>query len=277
MTQAVTQHLSTKDRHPILDDAGAWSTEITPPAVDIRAYQERIDAIVGLNRDGKSIIRVEWAPRVRHRVFGQELPRYWHTRVKDGEGVLYRCPPRFVFEQRLEREQFVDAWEKTRFGITDPETGKPIDKGDPPEDYYTFAYLVAEHDPTYDESGWPSCCERLYQESRGRCWGYYREPSEEDLQFISQAKRMRDSEKYINPYQQLTTEQLYEIEVAANKAVERAEMERHEEMAERLADFTKRNAWRLSETDPGVLKHGRMHDLSINFNRQEESGLWVPE
>lgn len=314
----MTDHLSTNlTAHAVLDDPDHWVEAEARPFFDVSAYQARINAVVGTNAEGADIIRLRWAPEVETPFFGQPQRRYWLRRQKNGDdGWLYTSPPRWVFEQRQERAQYYGAWERTRFSIADPEaapptcedcafsapiekflqaegryfcpscggqgitTAKALDKGEPPDEYFTFAHLCAEHDPADPESGFPACCERLWRESRGRCWGYYRLPNDGDIELLRQAVRQRDAEKFVSPYRPLTEEQLLDIERVAAEQVEREEIEIQELEREITEEHVRLHGWRLTETDPGVLKHGRMHDLGRKAEpafRQHESGLYLPE
>lgn len=275
--QKLTELLSTRDKHPFLDDPEKWDADLFSPAFDMESYQERIDRIVGKNLEGKSIIKLAWAPKITTRVYGEEIPRYWYKRRRDGEGWVYYTVKRYVFEQRQERAQYYDAWEATRYSLKDPVTQETVDKGPPPDEFYTFAHFAVDHDPV-DNSGWPSCCERRYRMDRGRCYGYFRFPSDDDLELLRHAVRMREQERKLDPYRPMTSDELFEIEVAANKAIERDQEEQMKDDLDRLEKFTKKHAWRLGETDPGVLHHGREHFLGKAAGLVEtESGLWVPE
>ena len=274
-------HLSTKHQHKVLDNPKRWGAEIRPPYFDVKSYQERIDAIVGKSRDGRPVIRLVWAPTVETTAYGETMRRYWVTRIKLGTQWRYISPPRWILEQRIEREQYVPSWLATRFSTQVAEGEEPIDKGEPPEEFYSFAYLCAEHDPIPLGKDWPGCCDRLYEESRRRCWGYYREPNDYDLQLISQAVRARDAMPYYNPYAPLTRDQLAQIEAAASMQIERQQEELEEYKREMNKDFMKLHGWRLTENDPTVLKHGRIHDLGKTWEkagfRTTESGLVVPD
>jgi hypothetical protein len=310
-----TSHLSTRDRHPVLDEPSQWTAAEARPFFDADSYQRRIDDLLGRTRDGKSIIALRWAPEVWNPAM-PDVKRYWTTRERNGDTGewLYTSPPRWVFEKRLEPEQYLDAWNRTRYSTTEPEEGDPVcgrcgeaceplsvegrvvcprcfardsfhigrsvDKGPPPEEYYTFAYLIAEHDPEEEGAEWPPCCERLYRETKARCWGYYRQPGDFDLELIAQAKRRMDDEEYVDPYAPLSLPQLLELERAAGEQVERVEAEAEVEAVAVQEDFNRQHAWRLSETDAGVLQRGsRLHFLGENAPgfKQTESGIYVPE
>lgn len=251
-----------------LNNPKLWHQNLKP-WFDVASFQKRINERVGLNKDGKPIIRLAWGQDVVQRAFGEETPRYWTRRKKAGEGYQYWRVPRWFLEKRLEPEQYVDAWERTRWALTDAD-GTPVDKGPAPEEYYTFAYLCAEHESVDPVSGWANCCTRAYYTDRSRCWGRYRPPSDDDLQLISQAVRQMEADKYIDPYRPLTAAELQETELAANMQVERANAEFEEYEAQMIRDFNKLHGHRIFE-GPNTF-----HDLGANFTRSE-SGLIVPE
>lgn len=218
-----------------LNAPGQWH-RFMQPWFDIKAYQDRIDSLVPLSKDGHSVIRLVWGQSVWSEEYGESMPRYWTRRKRVGATKQYWTVPRWVLERRMEPEQYMPSWEASRHAIHD-EAGNPVDKGDPPPDgYYVFAYLVADHEAA-DASGWPACCNRAFITDRSRCWGRYRHPGDFELQLISQAMRQMEADKYRDPYRPLTPAELEEIQVMAGMQVERqAEVDR--QMAvEQAADF----------------------------------------
>jgi hypothetical protein len=208
-------------------------------------YQERINERVGLNKDGRPILRLVWGQDAMQRAFNEETPRYWTRRAKFGESYSYWRVPRFMLEKRMEPEQYAPAWEASRWAIKD-EYGVPVDKGPPPPEYYTFAYLCATHERE-GEDGWAACCTRAFYTNRTRCWGEYRAPTESDLDLVSRAMREMEADKFRDPYRPLTPAELAETELAANMQVERAaeQMEAYE--ADMLRDFNRLHGHRLFE------------------------------
>lgn len=246
-------HLRTKTPSA-LNNPKLWHQPLKP-YFDVASYQQRIDGRVGLNKDGHSIIRLSWGQDIWQRAFNEETPRYWTRRMKVGGGYQYWRVPRWILEKRLEPEQYVDAWEASRWSMTDA-SGAPIDKGPPPPEYYTFAYLCAEHEGD-GEDGYAACCTRAYYTNRTRCWGEYRVPSEDDFQLISRAVQVMEADKFRDPYRPLTSAELTETELAANMAVERAneEFERYE--AAMVRDFNKLHGHRVFEGP------NSFHDLGV--------------
>lgn len=259
-----------------LNNPSRWHQQLKP-WFDVVGYQRRIDQIVGVNRDGKSIIRLVWGQEVWQRVFNEETPRYWTRRLKVPGGHKYWTVPRWMLEKRMEPEQYAEAWEASRWSITDPDTGKPVDKGPAPPEFYSFAYLCAEHESVDQTTGWAHCCTRAYYTDRSRCWGRYRPPSDDDLQLIAQAVRQMEADKYRDPYRPLTTAELAEIELTANMQVERAQEEFEAYEAELMREAIKLHGWRIFEHSPKALHHGKVFDFGKSFQQSTETGLYTPE
>lgn len=263
--------------HPVLDFEERWTTDMRPPAFDREGFQKRVDRITGLNRDGKSIVKLVWLPEEWTFLAGERVKRYWVRRHRDGEGWLYVSPPRWALERRIEREAYWDAHQASRF--QQGPDGELIDLGPPPEDYYIFdpeSSLVATHEGFRDAvSGDPRCCEERYRRDRRRCWGHYREPDERDLQRIARAVRERDEGKFFDPYAPVSREQLALIEMAANVQAERVERAAEERLREVSREFNRLHGWRLLNTDAG--KKSQFFTARTPGFRQSEGGLFVPE
>lgn len=249
--------------HP-LNDKDRWGEEITPPYFDLAAYQKRVDQRVGLNREGKSILKVVWAPQAIG-LFG--IPRYWVSRVRDGEGWKYTSAPRYVFETRVEKSQYAPSWEAMKFAMS-AEDG--FVATEPPEDFYMFRWLCAEHEAVDPKRGRPRCCQRAWEPDRLRCWGTFRNPNDYDLECVAKALQVREREKFINPYEPLSVADLLLIE--ANSVKQMAEVAQQQQ-ADRIdvgRDFDKHRKWRLSNTMPTT--HNRFHDISSSVSKGLETG-----
>lgn len=232
-----------------------------------KKFQRKIDERVGLNRDGKPILRLVHAPSVTTWALGEVIPRYWTKRRKESGEWKYEQPDRWVIEKRLEKESYWDAHQAARFQ-TIPATGEVIDIGPPPEDFYVFEYLIAEHDG-FQIEGEPQCCKKAWEGGtvlklnhrlelveervggRRRCWGKYRDPNDSDLAKIEQAVKVMNESPYFNPYLPITQEQLIAIEAQANLDAERMADEANKRMKENSDDFIKLHGWRLTNTDAG--------------------------
>lgn len=249
-----------RTKHPsALDNPARWNLYLRP-WFDVQSYQDRIDAKVGLNKNGESIIRLVWGQDVEQRLFEEFTPRYWTKRKRQGVEYTYWRVPRWIFEKRIEPEQYAPNWNATRFSLLD-ESGVPLNKGDAPVEYFTFAYTAAVHENFGMDQGQPACCARHYYTDRSRCWGEYRNPNDFDLQLVSQAVREMEAQKHIDPYAPLSASQLAEAEVAANMQAEEAARQFEEYEQAMIRDYVNSYGWMLTETDPGVLAHGRYHDL----------------
>ncbi len=240
-------------------------------------FQKAIDERVGLNRDGKSIIRLSHAPEVMTWALGEVVPRYWTKRWQEKGVWKYDQPDRFILERRLEKEAYWDAHNATRFQVIDA-TGETVDLGPPPEDFYVFDSLIAEHSDFKLASGRPQCCEKAWEGEikyvlnwrqelvaqpvggRRRCWGEYRDPDDSDLARIAEAVRVMNESPYYDPYAPMTPEQLAAIEVEAVMDAQRMADEANQRMREISRDFNRLHGWRLSNTDAG--KRSKFHFLN---------------
>lgn len=275
-----------------LNDSAHWNEDINPPFFDAQSYQERIDDRVGKNADGKSIIRLIWGPKSIG-LYG--VPRYWIRRQKNGEEWRYTTVKRWYLEKRLERSQYYDSWNASRYGTTEPAEGaetcescgaidKPmqfgeqrrcavcgsselvkgqqVDKGEAPVEFFVFAWMCAEHEGWDQDAGWEACCERADKDGHKRCFGKFRSPNDYDLECISAAVRRRDDEPWIDPYAPLSPQDLTAIEMSSGLQTERmaaAIMERRKEVI--------RNENRLSD------RGGTYHDT---FTKNSGSLIYTP-
>jgi hypothetical protein len=280
------------ERHSFLDERRHWSQDPVAPFFDAADFQARINRRVGLSRDGKPILRLVWAPAVETHSLGERVRRYWVTRERQPDGSFsYVSPPRWVIEKRLEREAYWAAHEATRWQ-TDA-LGNLVDMGPPPEDYYVFEYLIAEHDGFTDESGEPQCCAEAWKgetkykfnarlelvsyqaHARSRCWGRYREPNHHDLKLIERAVREMNADRYYSPYAPMSAEQLAVVEANANLDAYKTIQEADTLEQQISDDFAHSYGWRLLERDAGRLSSGRYHFLGNNW-KAGKSGLTVP-
>lgn len=241
-----------------LDNSARWNQRLRP-WFDVEGFQERINTRVGVNRDGRPIIRLVWGQDALTTAYNETTPRYWTRRQrKYPDGFTWWTVPRWIFERRLEPEQYVTAWNAKRYSLKDPTQsglvlrceecgssaepkiiggklycsncagtqlsgGAVIDKGPPPAEYYVFMMEAARHEAVDPSTGWAACCTRQFYTDRMRCWGQYRHPNDFDLEVLSQSARMMEAAKNIDPYAPLTLAQMEEAELAANMQVERAD------------------------------------------------------
>lgn len=267
--------------HP-LNDPSKWDADLRPPYFDAESFQKRINDRVGLNAEGKPIIRLIWGPQS---IGLWDVPRYHLSRVPNGEGWLYTTIKRWYLEKHLERSQYYDSWNKSRYGITEPAEGAEkcekcgsidnpvevygmrrcgscgstelvkgvvVDKGEPPEDFYIFAWMCASHEDFDQDAGWEACCERAYRDGHKRCFGTFRSPNDYDLECISAAVRRRDDEPYVDPYAPLSAHDLAAIEMSSGLQTEKMAQAIQQRRSEVL-----RNEKILSDTNTVAFDYGR--------------------
>jgi len=217
--------------HPTYDYYKYWPTAYErPQAVNVEAYQKKIDDIMGTTLDGKPIVRLIWSWDSREWIAGEWRAKYRHMTVTVPGGIVDICPPRWILEERNEPGQYWDAWEAGRY-FTVPETGETIDlRGAPPrEGWYSYLDLVADH------AEGRTCCDHLFKEEQRRCWGFYREPSQEDLDMLARAKQLRDADKYVDPNKPLSPEVLAELGRNAFTRNEKLKIARRHGLEDQLA------------------------------------------
>lgn len=272
------------------------------PWFDVEAFQERINDRVGLHND-RPIVRLVWGQDITQRTFGEETPRYWTRRLRRGSEFIWYTVPRWILESRLEPEQYTDAWNATRYSLTDPTEGgghrcndcgsstEPqllggkvyctdcagtnvsggvvIDKGPPPPELYQYMTDCSEHEGITDPiSGWPACCTRRYYTDKGRCWGSYRSPGDLELKVVSEMAAVLNSSKSNDPRRPLTKTELAEAELAANMQVERAQLQFEEYERQLQAEVLR------SYPYPGFeLGAGHFSDLGPSIRLGEERGI----
>jgi hypothetical protein len=258
------------------------------PEFNVEAYQRRIDEIIPPNREGKSVIRLAWAPAVEETVFGKRLPRYWFTRTGSEDNWTYEQPQRWVLERRIERSAYYEAHQAGRYFTNDH--GETVDFGEPPEEYYVTFYKIAVHDtfkvPVKGEP-WarePMCCSKKYEEDGQVCWGLdgeagYRVPDERDLQMVAAAVRKMESEPFYDPYQPMSQEQLLAVTLQATHDTERVAEEKATATREAKAEWDHvthnvRTVARSFSTDMAAARK-RYRDLTGGFTRQ--GNVYVPD
>jgi hypothetical protein len=273
MSEAANSHLSGSEKDSPYNDPRCWMDTRSAPLVNLKKWQRRVDSIVGTTHSGTPRIRIVWAWDSWAELYGRRWQRYSFFTFQ-GEDISV---PRFAVEQRIEPEQFYDAWESTRWQYT---SGEPVDCGPAPREWWDTLWVIADHEgfPKENPKAW--CCKRAAKMNRP-CWGFYRHPSEWDVNEVARihALKCRDDEKNINsPFKPLSTELMTSLKKAAfEKEAVRKETERTEYKS-RLADRLETLSFKLS-SDAGVRKHGRYHrvpEMPAGFKRSD-SGLIVPD
>lgn len=309
-----TEHLSTGDRWAGYNDPRRWADpEIRKrPNFNVHKHQKRINRILGTS-DGKPIVRLSWAWDVTRFEMGEmrQAYRFYTVTLPNGD-TCDLSPPRWMYEERIEPGQYMPTWESARYvpvldgeklvGWDDvwweyDEKGnvrhfdeprklprfEPIYKKvdslgpPPPNGFYSYLFTIADHDPDH------SCCKRAWKNWRSgkrktmRCWGYYREPSQKDLDRLAEAKAYRDAEPYKqSPHEPLSTQTLREIAI-----IERSWNEEQKAKASEMSSDIWGNQlaiWghRLETNDPAVLHHGKFKFMPEKRFGETDSGLLVP-
>lgn len=106
-------------------DAGIFRA----PAFDVKAYQKKIDRVVGLSPSGHSIVKLIWAWDARKWEntewddFGNATAGEWRQKYRalsidiGNDDYVDIAPPRFLLEERFEPEQIAHSWELTRYRL----------------------------------------------------------------------------------------------------------------------------------------------------------------
>lgn len=268
------EHLK-REAHHLYDNPVKWGTPgiWEAPTFDLTAYQERIDAVAGKTPEGRSIVRCVWAwdSRTFHNVkwdqFGRALKGEWRQRYRfvtvslgDGTDVDISVP-RFILEELVPAPLLAASWEKARYYTErlevdnpDDERTRRVDKlGElPTYGYYKYLRTICEHEE--DES----CCEKAWQESRRRCWGYYRLPQDKDINRLQRAVSLRDRD----PLRRAPDEPLDVSEIEALDrlayATQREEKQKNVvTLGEGLADWGQAHLWKVFTDSYKRQKWGR--------------------
>jgi hypothetical protein len=284
---APADHLSTKDRHHLYDNPLRWCSPgiWEPPTFNARKFQKKLNRICGTS-DGKPIVRLVWAWQSReffHTEFdslgkptkGEHRAKYRFITVTlpNGDEVDISVP-RWILEQRFEPGQYWESWQRTRY-IYDPLIGRHVDKrGEPPADgWYGYLRTIAEHDPDN------ACCDRAWRDHRRRCWGYYREPGEKDLDILRRAIALRDADPYKHsPHEPLPEYALDELQRLAYAEAQEVKEENAQINHDGWASWLAQHGWRAFEDNPKTLAWGKYKFAypSKQFKRRP-SGIIVPE
>jgi len=266
MNQAV-EHLADEDRkfQDINNPLKWWST-INPPLFNRTKFQKKIDKIVGLSR-GKSIIMLRWSWESSYEMFGKLKQRYSFLTLEiKGQEVQFSVP-RWVIEQRIEPEQFKPSWDATRY-VVDPATvvydtstatydldgnltspgdliyaGDKLDKGECPNEWHQNLWIIADHDGM--------CCEKAEKMGRS-CWGYYRSPSQWDLNEIKRIHhaKLNDATYNQSPFEPLTEETLAESAKSEFEFRQRVDAEKKKELDLRIDDHFNSHLYNLRYEGP---------------------------
>ncbi len=305
-----TDHLSTGDRWAAYNDPRRWADPETRrrPNFDVARHQKKIDRLIGTS-NGRPIVRLVWAWDVTRFECGEirQAYRFYTARLPTGD-YCDLSPPRWIYEERFEPGQYMPTWEDVRYirrqidvryigkrKVTHDAEGRRLPEpfyedqyepvyevidslGPPPRDgFYAYLFTIADHDPDQ------SCCRRAWKAWKSgkrktlRCWGYYREPGQADLDRLARAKALRDAEPFKqSPFEPLSAQTLSDIAI-----IERSWNEEQKRKAPQMASAIwgdHMNVWghRLDTIDPAVLHHGKYKFMPTKRFGETESGLIVP-
>ena len=280
MTENYRDSLNDPSRWNPLNDPKRWAdlSMIKPPATfNAKRFQKLIDRTMGVNAQGKSIVRLVWAWDQQQFEAGEmrQKYRFYSWQGPDGK-IIDISPPRWILEERNEPGQYMPTWQSARWVRVPDEFGlsgyKVIDAlGDPPVDgWYTPLYTIAEHDENN------RCCDKLKVQGR-KCWGYYREPSWTDIQVLRDARAKRDRTAYKqspnDPLSEETVMEAFREGAAWNEAESIPKQKRLYDM---WVDHIETWGWQIGETNHKRLTHGRHHVMPTKRFGETASGLLVP-
>jgi hypothetical protein len=115
--------------HDTYDSKERWASAgiYKQPEFDVKAYQKKIDAIVGVSPSGQSIVRLVWAWNARKwentewDSFGVATKGEWRQKYRaltveiGGDDYVDISPPRWILEERYEPESIAQSWELSRY------------------------------------------------------------------------------------------------------------------------------------------------------------------
>jgi hypothetical protein len=236
--------------HPLFDiEAAIIANHNQPSPVDLKAWQGRIDAIVGKTATGQSRLRIVWGQAAEMISCGRVAKKYLFYRHQEGGQFHDIGIPRFYIEElhpnsELQQKQ---AWDRARYYF-DEYTRELIDVLGPiPEEgFYSSLFQIAHHDDL--------CCKGKETVKGEPCLGAYREPNESDLTRIRRMQYRRDhaSNAENNPSEELIRKR------AADMSTKRDEMWR-KNIREAIEDYTKTRGHSWTTCDPAALQHGKYH------------------
>lgn len=220
-----------------------------PCPVELKPWQNRLDAIAGKTINGKSRLIIEWGQSATMFSCGKIRAKYPFYRYEEGGEIHDIGIPRFwISELHGEAElKAADRWERSRY-YWDEATGERIDVlGPVPEDgFYTAVFMIASHDE------W--CCGGKGVVKGEPCLGSYRPPCDSDLQRVRRMKYRRDkaSNDENNPSES-------SLERQANHMSEKREDAWREKTRAAIEDYTKTRSHSWFTLDPGPFSWGKYH------------------
>jgi hypothetical protein len=99
---------------------------------------------------------------------------------------LYIYPPRWLILERHHPVQYEASWESDAWASDERMTGgkKRIRNLKVPNAFYVHLKTIAEHDEVTTRGERPRCCRYAMENAKRICYGRYRPPSDEDLEYV---------------------------------------------------------------------------------------------
>lgn len=187
-------------KHAIKDRPSQWSSHFEPaPQFDQEAYQNKLNRIAGFTQQGEPVLRLVWGGNeskmraVAFDDFGNpiewaKVPRYaFESKKFETWGVLIPIR-RWIIEENTDAGQ-VEAMGGKQGNIDVPEKG-----------FYTPYIIIADHSKCQD-------CKA----SEFKCFGDYKAPGYEELQFITEVTYKLTLERKQDPRAGLDMDLVAEI------------------------------------------------------------------
>jgi hypothetical protein len=254
------------------------------PSFNARAYQRKLDKIAGTRR-GRPVVRLIWAGDKNcfskfyddwddhglgiHSEIRAKY-KYAVIRVPGTADSFDVPPPRWIFEERHEPEQYAASWEQARWvyvtkGDGTEDKRRVERRPPPPNEYYDHLWTVAKHDDY--------CCQTA-QMNKKVCWGLYRQPDERDLDVIRRAIQDRDKDAEQSPYEQLNEKSLAAADKDASDFVSKTK----EERKQKTKEFVDDNALALISMFTGADLSDKTKKFSVPSKyKQTQAGIIIPK
>ena len=194
----------------VYDDILEWLKGDIPcpwTQAQIDAFQRRLDSAFG----AENAIVLAWSG---DRKYWDEFYTDWHVngtpkgRPEKKPLLLFKqipvsetdyvfiSAPRFLLLETLHPSQLEASWEDSSFvDAPDSLTGKKrIRTEKPPPAFYQVLKTIAVHEKPFASGQGRPCCERAWNADRSICYGKYRPPSDEDIEYIGKIRERMDAD-----------------------------------------------------------------------------------
>lgn len=230
------------------DEPRSWAHQeiYSYPNYDVGEFQKKLDKLFGLSETNLPIVRIVWPGDIKKCYskfyvswagsgFGIDTElrakyRYASIKIPGTVDIIDVPPPRWILEQFNHPGQYMASWEAARFD----KAGREIRPAPPPNGYYSHLWTIARHDE--------KCCEEA-RASTKVCWGSYRQPDDQNIDMLAQAKQARDRDREID-----TTKPLDERTIEAiNRETEERLAKTDAIVEQHLREFIDENALEMIE------------------------------